>query len=236
MSSGIFNISFIKNIYSIISSIHKTEQTDIQVLEPLTTIITLAIISFKSVGTKIAVHSNKILVQSPNLVQGVVRWSFGNNREEIHYLLKPILRVVQIYDPDENENIKSLFEYAILGLKVLKDSYNNSSSTLCHTLDLYISIIDNCIKKSNPNLQAINYIENIKDDLNLSQNSKVNLDNLFKGIWKEEEIKLICTMMNLANTDNVSEQKSYIVAIESILSTKEQFINKIIENTTRLLN
>ena len=150
MSSGIFNISFIKNIYSIISSIHKTEQTDIQVLEPLTTIITLAIISFKSVGTKIAVHSNKILVQSPNLVQGVVRWSFGNNREEIHYLLKPILRVVQIYDPDENENIKSLFEYAILGLKVLKDSYNNSSSTLCHTLDLYISIIDNCIKKSNP--------------------------------------------------------------------------------------
>lgn len=236
MSSGIFNISFIKNIYSIISSIHKTEQTDIQVLEPLTTIITLAIISFKSVGTKIAVHSNKILVQSPNLVQGVVRWSFGNNREEIHYLLKPILRVVQIYDPDENENIKSLFEYAILGLKVLKDSYNNSSSTLCHTLDLYISIIDNCIKKSNPNLQAINYIENIKDDLNLSQNSKVNLDNLFKGIWKEEEIKLICTMMNLANTDNISEQKSYIVAIESILSTKEQFINKIIENTTRLLN
>ena len=236
MSSGIFNISFIKNIYSIISSIHKTEQTDIQVLEPLTTIITLAIISFKSVGTKIAVHSNKILVQSPNLVQGVVRWSFGNNREEIHYLLKPILRVVQIYDPDENENIKSLFEYAILGLKVLKDSYNNSSSTLCHTLDLYISIIDNCIKKSNPNLQAINYIENIKDDLNLSQNSKVNLDNLFKGIWKEKEIKLICTMMNLANTDNISEQKSYIVAIESILSTKEQFINKIIENTTRLLN
>ena len=236
MSAGIFNISFIKNIYTIVRSIHKTEQTDIQVLEPLTTIITLAIISFKSVGTKIAVHSNKISVKSPNLVQGVVRWSFGNNREEIHYLLKPILRVVQIYDPDENENIKSLFEYAILGLKVLKDSYNNSSSTLCHTLDLYISIIDNCVKKSNPNLQAINYIENIKDDLNLSQNSKVNLDNLFKGIWKEEEIKLICTMMNLANTDNISEQKSYIVAIESILSTKEQFINKIIENTTRLLN
>lgn len=233
MTSNILNVTFLKNIYSVLYSIQKKENiTNIQILEPLTTIISLAIISFKLIGTKLAVHSNKIFIQSPNIIQGVIRWTYGNNREEIHMLFKPIMRVVQIYNPNEDPNIKKLFEYAIFGLKLLKKSYNNSSSTLCHTLDLYITIIDNSIKQ---NTEIINHMDSICNNLNLSQNSKVNLDNLFKGIWKNQEIDIICKMFNLANTDNINERKSYISAIESILSTKEQFINDIIENTNKLL-
>lgn len=237
MATSVFNLSFLKNIYSLLSSINKKEaiHNNIQILEPLTTIITLSIVSFKQIGTKLAVQSNKIYIQSPNITQGAIRWTYGHNREEIHFLLKPIIRVVQIYDPNENENIKILFEYAIKGLKLLKQSYNNNSSTLCHTLDLYISIIDNTIKKKNSNIETLHYMDTLCNDLNLSQNSRVNFDNLFKGIWKDDEIKLICTMLKLANTDNIQERKSYIIAIESIVSTKEQFINKIIENTNKLV-
>ena len=236
MSTSIFNISFLKNIYSLVSHIKKNEKSNsynVQILEPLTTIISLAIISFKKIGTKIAVYSNKIYIQSPNLTQGAVRWTYGINREEIHFLLKPILRAVQIYDPKTNDNIKLLFQNAISGIKLLKQSYNNSSSTLCHTLDLYTSIISNSIKTDN--LESSVYIDNICNNLNISLNTKLNLHNLFKGIWKDEEINLISLMFKLANSDNSDQKKSYIVAIESIVSTKEEYINKIIENTNKLL-
>ena len=86
MASNLLNISILQQVYSYLSIFGKYEkQEDSQILEPLTTIVRLAIISFKSVGTKIAITNNKIYVQSPNLAQGVIRWTYGNNREEIHY-------------------------------------------------------------------------------------------------------------------------------------------------------
>ena len=71
-----------------------------------------------------------------------MRWTYGNNREEIHYLLKPIVRAIIIYNPKENPDIQKIFRYAVQGLAVLKQSYNNFSSTLCHAIELYINLIN----------------------------------------------------------------------------------------------
>ena len=77
-------------------------------------------------------------------------------------------------------------------------------------------------------------LDSIKDKLQLSQKTRVNLDNFFKGLWDDQEIKLISTMLQLAET-NTTETKSYIGAIESILSTKEKIINETINNATKLI-
>ena len=77
-------------------------------------------------------------------------------------------------------------------------------------------------------------LDNIKDKLQLSQKTRLNLDNFFKGLWDEQEIKLISTMLQLAEL-NTNEKKSYIGAIESILSTKEKIINETINNATKLI-
>lgn len=234
MSLKIFENKIFKSAYEFLSKLNKNKQLDkMQVLEPLTTIVTLAIISFKDIGTKIAVSSNKIFIQPPNVIQGPIRWTYGNNREEIHFLLKPIFRAIKIYKPNENEDILSIFEYAIKGLKLLKNSYNNSSSTLCHAIDLYINIIETSLKNPEINIDKYSGIEYLKNNLNLSQNSKVNLDKLFIGIWKDDEIKLISNMLKLSDVNN-SESKSYISAIESILSTKKKIANKIILNTNKI--
>lgn len=235
MSSKLLDLSIFKSAIKFLSNLKTTNnKANIQILEPLTTIVTLAIISFKPVGTKIAISSNKIYIQPPNAVQGALRWTYGNNREEIHFLLKPIFRAIQIYKPWSDDSIKSIFMSAVNGLKLLKNSYNNDSSTLCHALDLYINIIDNSLKNSDINVDSYNNLETIKTNLNLSTNTKVNLDKLFIGVWNHEEIKLISNMLKLSESNSL-EKKSYISAIESILSTKEKLTNKIIENANKIL-
>lgn len=234
------NFKILKNAYAFINSFTKTDtQEDNQILEPLSTMIMLSIISFKNVGTKIAISDNKIYIHPPNVIQGAVRWTFGNNREEVHYLLKPIFRALNIYSLliHEKEEVRIIFEYSVKGLRLLKDSYNNTSSVLCHAIDLYINLINSALKNNTSNsveVDTFKELDSIKDKLQLSQKTRVNLDNFFKGLWDDQEIKLISTMLQLAET-NITETKSYIGAIESILSTKEKIINETINNATKLI-
>ena len=232
MTSKLLDINLLKNTYNILLKLSKKPGKKSEILEPLTTLITLSIISFKSVGTKIAVYSNKIYIQEPSITQGIIRWTYGSNREEIHYLLKPLFRCIKLFEPMKNDNINLLFNFAIKGLKLLKQSYYSNSSTLCHTLDLYISILESALSEDNQTIE-IDSLKEFRTDLNLSEVAKINLDNIFKNIWKDDEIKIICQMLNIADS-NIKIYKTYISAVESILINKEKKINKIIEETTNL--
>lgn len=232
-----YNYKIIKNTLNFFTKFKSSESKndDNQILDPFTTIVTLAIIGFKNVGTKIAISNNKIFIQPPNLLQGALRYTYGNNREEVHYLLKPIFRAITIYYDSSNDNIQTIFKYSINGLRLLKESYNNTSSTLSHAIDLYIQIIDQTLKNNNYNTttDTLQEFNDIKDLLKLSQNTRINLDNFFKELWKKEEIDLISTLLKLSN-NNRTETKYYIKSIENILSTKETQINDSIAKANKL--
>ena len=235
MASQMLDVKVLKKVYSLITNYnHSNNGASNQILEPLTTIIKLAIISFKPVGTKIAIDSNKIYIQSPNYAQSISRWWYGNNREELHYILKPILRAIDNYEPSKNVELKNIYEFSVKGLKLLKNSYDNTNSVLCHALDLYISLLENKLNEHNLQIESKRFMTNIKNNLNLSQNTKVNLDKLFIKIWNEDDITLISNMLNLAS-NNKSEEKNYLKSIESILDSKEKITNQIIKDTSNLL-
>lgn len=230
MSLSFINTNFLKTAYSFFKKLKQSKTGHSkQILEPLTTIIILATIAFKPIGTKIAVTSNAIYVQPPNAIQGPMRWTYGNNREEIHFLLKPIIRAIIIYNPKENLEIQRIFTYAVKGLTILKNSYHNFSSTLCHAIELYINLIH--FSFTNTNLQEKYHdIEHcMGSNLNLSQNTKINLNKLFVGVWTDEEIKIISDMLVLADTDS-----KYIEPIETIIKTKKQKIQSIIVDALQL--
>lgn len=235
MASNVFNLSVMKSIYKILNKYSSNSSiNNNQILEPLTTIIKLAIISFKPVGTKIAIDNNKIYIQSPGYLQSASRWMNGNNREELHYILKPILRSINLYDPAKNDELSIIYSCSVEGLRILKKSYLDSNSTLCHALDLYITLLEEKLKQKNLSIDSYNNLLGINNNLNLSQNTKINLDKLFLEIWKPQDIKLISEMFSLVK-DNQSEEKSYLKAIESILDTKEKITNKIIVDTNKLI-
>ena len=207
--------------------------SNLQLLEPLSVIIKLAIISFKEEHTKIAVSDNNMFIQNPTFYQGIVRYLYGNNREDICFLLKPIMRALELYNPDEHEQLRYIFEKASSGLSNLKKSYNNTSSTVCHSLDLYISIINASLKGENILVES--YLESKNtDDLNLSTNTKVNLEKIFLNIWTESDITLLYSMFKLAD-ENTNVENTYIKSINNLVKSKIPEINKRIEKTKNFI-
>lgn len=210
-----------------------TNINNIHLLEPLSIIIKLAIINFKDDCTKIAINNNKLYIQSPTFYQGIVRYLYGNNREDICFLLKPILRSIEIHNPNKNTELIHIYNLAISGLKKLKKSYKNKASNVCNSLDLYISILDAHLKGKDLSIDSYE-LNKQAPDLNLSVSTRVNLENIFQKIWYKDDIILVSSMFKSAERDP-QVTKSYIHSIENVIRSKEPIIKERIEQTKNYL-
>jgi len=109
------------SIYKFFNSIFY-ENNNHSIIDPLTCLIRLAMLEFKPINTKISIKNNRITYNDPNILQGALRWTNGDNRADIHNIYNPILKAIQWYEP-ENEDIKNIFKYAVKGLEKLKMYY-----------------------------------------------------------------------------------------------------------------
>ena len=128
----------------IYSFIHKPPVT-IQTLEPMCCMIRMAMLAFRDVGTKISINNNRIMILQPSIIQGPIRWTYGDNRQDLHHLLHPIVKAIELYDINL-PYIFNIFKYTSIGLTKLKSSYNDDSSIICHSLIHYISIVDKALE------------------------------------------------------------------------------------------
>ncbi len=222
------NLSVIKYGFDLINKFSKDKESKKQMLEPFSTIVKLGIISLSDAGTKIAIYDHRLYIQPPNLLQAPMRYAYGNNREEIHHLLRPIMVATELYPPDRNDELKYIYNLAIKGLKSLKQSYNNDSSTVCYTIDLYISIIT---RKLEEKQIYIDSYDSFKDDPQsleiLNQHIKI-----FKDLWDDNDISLIYNIFKSASkTKDNNVYTNYIVSIESLIKAKEHTIEDKIKKT-----
>ena len=191
-----------------------------QILDPLSCIVRLGLLTFKEKCTKISISNNKIYFQPPNILQAPVRWTFGDNRADLHNLCNPIEKAIQWYDPIENKCIKNIFKFAIKGLTRLKQSYIikntkvGDSNLVCHSISHYITLLQNRLN----NVETITVIPDEYDN------------NYLKSLWKDEEIIIIDNLFILA-LDKKKDSQEYtysINAIEAILEDKDENVTKIV--------
>lgn len=195
-----------------------TSDPNKQILDPLSSIIRLALLNFKEKGSKISISNNRIYFQSPSLLQGPTRWAYGDNRNDLHNLCTPIEKAVVWYDPCHNNDIKQIFEYAVKGLQNLKMAYirdkNGDSNLVCHSIVHYIGII-------NVRLQ--------NGSIPITEND--NMDKL-KYLWNKNEITVINNLFSIA-TEKLEKHEDYqyaINAIDAILDGKDKIISNISNN------
>jgi hypothetical protein len=189
------------------------------IIDPFTCMVRLAVLSFKPVGTKISVNDNKISFCEPGFFQGPLRWSKGDNREDLHNIYLPIKKALLWYDTTDNQ-IANIFTMSISGLETLKYAYNNNSM-ICHSIDHYKTYINNQFKQPN----------NEEEDDNI-------IHKTLRKLWNPNEIQIInniLTEMKTYSPDSNEDLMALIKAIESILITKELKVKKIILETTTLL-
>ena len=218
------------SIYEILFNLfHEKDRNSI--IEPLICLTRLAILDFKEIGTKISIFDNKICYNEPNILQGAVRWSNGDARDDLHNIFLPITKAALWYDL-ESEDIKQIFLFSIRGLEKLKLSYSKNS-TINHSIQYYIEYLR---KSLNPkqNLK----ITNIQSENSETDEEHNTIFNKLKGIWNEREIKIINNLlieMETRRKSNSVDHNTLINTLETLLSSKEQLVHDLIVKSMTML-
>lgn len=128
------------NLASSITNVFMSKKERHIILDPYSCLVKLALLKYMPIGTKISIYENKLYFNEPGNFQGVVRFIYGDGREDLHNLYQPIRKCARWFWNDNNSEMKYLFENAVGGIKMLKSAYS-SWSTIQHTLDYYILIL-----------------------------------------------------------------------------------------------
>ena len=203
-------------------SIDKIDNNLKFILDPLSIIIKLAILSKKDIGTKICVYNNILYIQEIGVFQSLVRYMFKNNKIDIQYLYNPIELACKFYLNDKNNfnnlNIKLIFTSAQEGIKKLIKTYHEHL-IIVHTLYFYYNIIENylCSKYNERLFMSDSFSIYYTDDLIEKFNSQ----------WTREKIKIVLEMIEFINNDN-SELNKSIKCLEEFMVIIDNNVNTLL--------
>lgn len=197
----------------------KSEKNSI--VDPFSCMVRLAVLNFKPTGTKISFNNNRLSYCDPNILQGPLRWSQGDNREDLHNLFQPIKKAMEWYDYND-EKIKIIFKLSERGIYKLESSYTYNS-LITHSLELYRNYINKYYKLKIPS----------KTDPENGIESKIFIE--LKELWSENEINIIYNILLEMKTSNKNTLLALINAIDSILTHKEDKVREIIIQNTTIL-
>ena len=190
-------------------------------LDPLSTIIKLAIIGNKPVGTKILIQYNIIYLQEPGIFQSITRMFYNTNKSDLQYMYNPIQIACTTFLSKESiqkiPRIKNLFICAQNGLKRLMETYKSCSIiTLC--LNYYYAIITNYVEQK--------YNDSIfyKDTLT-SFYTKELIESLNEQ-WTTERIKVVLDLITFLTNDSMA--CSNVKTLETIMENTDPNSQKII--------
>lgn len=229
MSSTLYISNGMRNIYEYFRKTHESQPT--MLLDPITTIFRLAVLSFKQENTKIGIAENKIFYYEPNLGQGVARWISGNSRTDIQYLYLPLLYFTCLRHSYEDfscqmtDEIKHMLDiinkHAINGLLHLKTMYGKKEPNIdiiMNCLDMYLHLLSVADDKGgfikNKYTEVINTIKLTYHE--------------FTKQWNLSYIKIILLLIQESDTKQEKLYKeNIIVIINSMLDNMDTLINTI---------
>ena len=190
------------------------------ILDPLSVIIKLAIISNKPIGTKLRIDNNVIYLQEPGLFQGITRYFYKINKTNIQYLYNPIEIACAHYLTSEvikqTPKIRELFKCAQNGIIKLIETYKLSSiMRIC--LNYYLSLISNHFEEKN------NTSLFLKDGMTTFYTNE-NLDKLFK-IWSQDKIKIVLNLTTFLLSDDSAETN--VKSLETIMDGIDKQVGTI---------
>jgi hypothetical protein len=193
------------------------------ILDPLSTIIKLAIIGNKPNGTKILIQNNIIYLQEPGPFQAFCRYILNTNKTDLQYMYNPIQIACQSFLTKENiqktPRIKSLFICAQSGIEKLKETYK-TCSMICLCLNYYHTIINNYAE------QIYNDTIFRKDSMSILYTKEV-IEKL-NAQWSQEKIKIILDLISFLTNDKMATNN--VKSLENIMDNIDIETQEILGN------
>ena len=89
--NNLFNFKSIQ-LYNLYNNLlfHKYKDKLDMILEPLQSMIQLAILSVKPIGTKLAIQENILYIQEPSIIQPINRWYNSDKKDDLYFLFQVI--------------------------------------------------------------------------------------------------------------------------------------------------
>jgi hypothetical protein len=182
------------------------------ILDPLSVIVKLAILSNKPIGTKLLIQGNVIYFQEPGPFQALCRYIYKSNKTDIQYLYNPInIACLNFLSKDfisKTPRIKNLFICAQNGLKKLMETYK-SCSIINLTLNYYYAILTNHITQQ--------YNENMFNKDTCTCYYTKEICDVLNSQWTDEKIKVVLDIISyLLKYSDANNVKSLETIMESI--------------------
>lgn len=196
---------------------NKTTNLQLFVLDPLSVIIKLAILSNKPIGTKICIDNNIIFLQEPGPFQAFCRIIFKSNKTDLQYLYNPIELACKMYLKKQNTKMKDLFTCAQNGIIKLIETYKNCSiMRLC--LNYYFTLISNYLEeKFNETLFR-------KDNMTPFYTPEI-IKNMEK-IWTQDKITIVLNLTTyLTSNENAGTD---VKSLETIINGIDKQVQHIL--------
>lgn len=148
------------------------------ILEPLQSMIQLALLSVCPIGTKLRIKENILYLQMPNIAQPLIRWYNADKKDDLYFLYAVIKRFITWYNSALNaKSIMSLELYQLIitmsieGLNNLFKTYTVSdSNTVIHVIQMY----KNLLEYNNDKIMIEDYI--------VDGENRINIDEVFEKI------------------------------------------------------
>jgi hypothetical protein len=190
-------------------------------LDPLSVVIKLAILSNKPVGTKLLIQHNVIYFQEPGPFQGICRMLYQTNKSDLQYLFNPIniacLHFLSTTFLKTTPRIKHLFACAQHGIKKLIETYK-SCTIITLTLNYYYAILTNHIE------QLYNDNMFVKDGFTCYYTD--SLKTALNKQWADKNVKVILDLISFLGENNDASHN--VKSLETIM-------NSIDENTKTII-
>ena len=201
--------------------VNKVVDIRLYILDPLSTIIKLAILSNKPIGTKVCIMNNVVYLQEPGPFQSLCRYLYKTNKTDLQYLYNPIEFACQTYlTKDKLEKypkLKDLFKSAQQGIQRLIETYK-SCAIIGISLNYFYSLISNYLEETsfNPSLFR-------KDSLSplYTQDLLTRLNRL----WPEEKIRIVLNLTTFLSKDE--HATSDVKSLETIMTNVDNQVKEL---------
>jgi len=207
--------------YGVIMQDRAKERFDM-ILEPLQSLIQLALLSYCPIGTKLSICQNVLYVQEPTWVQSVRRTYNSDSKDHLVFLFSIIIRFHNFYgfmkegSKSQKYLFNTLIELGKSGIDKLAQTYNHSGVThLTQTLKMYRTMLD-------------------KPDVVTDEkfNDKANIETVFskvENLYSKAHYEVIANMFKLLAADEVNHLR-YRLAMNSALEPVTDQLQKWISD------
>jgi hypothetical protein len=218
--NNIVMLSQVPQMYKLLNYIKSNNTNIIDVLDPMTTIFRLCLLNFKRIGTKISIYPNKVSTQDAGFFQGMIRWTKGDQRNDLHKLETPIKKSLIWYVPEIDSNLKFIFKLASKGMIKLQKSYKAGTARI--SLEHYSNLINTSILQ-----------KKISSDIDNESEEDNIIYIRIKDLWTKRQIQIMYDLLKqITEEKNISQRKYYIKATERILDGKDKRLLEIIDKIT----